>query len=61
MIDLQDAIDHAEHRDIARIYQNLMLGSENYLRVFVGAIESRGIVYAPRYISQETADSILGS
>ena len=60
MIDLQEAIDHAEHRDIARTYQNLMLGSENHLRAFVGAIESLGLVYTPRFISQETADSILG-
>ena len=61
MIDLQEAIDRAEHRDIARIYQNLMRGSENHLRAFVGQVESRGIVYTPRYISQETADQILGT
>ena len=61
MIDLQDAIDHAEHRDIARTYQNLKLGSESHLRAFVDQLESRGIAYAPRYISQEEADEILGT
>lgn len=61
MIDLQEAIDHAEHKDIARTYQNLMLGSESHLRAFVDQLESRGIPYVPRYISQETADGILGA
>lgn len=60
MIDLQDAIDHAEHRDIARTYENLMLGSESHLRAFVDQLESRGITYVPRYISPERADEILG-
>jgi hypothetical protein len=61
MIDLQDAIDHAEHRDIARTYQNLMLGSESHLRAFVDQLESRGVAYVPRYISQEEAEEILGT
>lgn len=61
MIDLQEAIDHADHNDIARTYQNLMLGSESHLRAFVDQLESRGIAYEPRYISQEAADRILGS
>ena len=45
MIDLQEAIDSAEHPDIARVYQNLMDGSKNHLRAFVSSIESRGMEY----------------
>jgi hypothetical protein len=60
MIDLQEAIEHAEHRDIARTYQNLMLGSASHLRAFVDQLESRGMSYVPRYISQDMADEILG-
>lgn len=60
ILDLQEAIDHCEHEDIARTYRNLMLGSENHLRAFVDVLESTGVPYEPRYISQGTADRILG-
>jgi len=61
IIDIQEAIDRAEHRDIARTYQNLMLGSENHLRAFVDQLEGMGVTYIPRYISQEMAEQILRS
>lgn len=59
MIDLQEAIDDADHPDIAKVYQNLMDGSKNHLRAFVAAIEAKGMEYSAQYISQEKVDEIL--
>ena len=61
MIDLQQAIDQAEHRDIARLYENLKMGSTNHLRAFVGEIEKLGIEYNAQYIDQQELDKILNA
>lgn len=59
MIDLQEAIDAADHPDIARTYQSLKDGSENHLRAFVSVIESQGMDYSAQYLSQSAVDAIL--
>lgn len=59
MIDLQEAIDSSDHRDIARVYQNLMDGSKNHLRAFVSVIETNGMDYSAQYLSQGEVDEIL--
>jgi len=46
MIDLQAAIDASDNADIRQLYENLMSGSRNHLRAYVGQIENLGIVYA---------------
>lgn len=61
MIDLQEAIDNADHPDIANVYQNLMDGSKNHLRAFVAVIESKGVTYSAQYLSQAEVDAILNS
>jgi hypothetical protein len=59
MIDLQEAIDAAEHPDIAKTYQSLMDGSKNHLRAFVSVIETQGMDYSAQYLDQHTVDAIL--
>ena len=59
MIDIQHAIDEAEHRDIKRVYENLMAGSKNHLRAFVSEIEKRGVKYPAQYLDQQAVDQIL--
>jgi hypothetical protein len=59
MIDLQEAIDAADHPDIARTYQNLMDGSKNHLRAFVSVIEAKGMDYSAQYLDQHAVDAIL--
>jgi len=61
MIDLQHAIDDTDNTDIQRLYENLMSGSKNHLRAFVGQIENLGIVYEAQYLSQDEVDSIVDS
>lgn len=61
MIDLQRAIDETDNADIRNLYENLMRGSRNHLRAFVGQIEDLGIVYEAQYLSQDEVDSIVDS
>lgn len=41
-------------------YQNLLEGSKNHLRTFVGLLQKQGVDYEPQYIGQEMFDAILG-
>jgi len=59
--DLQDAIAETDHPDLARVYGNLMRGSRNHLRAFVGYIEDLGLDYEAQHLSQEEVDEILDS
>jgi hypothetical protein len=59
MIDLQAAIDASDNADIVQLYENLMSGSRNHLRAYVGQIEDLGIVYEAQYLTQEEVDLIV--
>jgi hypothetical protein len=61
MIDLQAAIDVSDNADIRQLYENLMSGSRNHLRAYVGQIEDLGIVYEAQYLTQEEVDAIVDS
>ena len=61
MIDLQHAIDDTDNVDIQMLYENLMSGSKNHLRAYVGQIENLGIVYEAQYLPQDEVDSIVDS
>ena len=61
MADLQNAIDRATHDDIITVYENLLKGSRNHLRSYVGIIESYGVVYEAQYLDQEEVDAIVDS
>lgn len=63
--DLQEAIDEAnagsKPADIIAAYTNLMCGSRNHLRAFVGQIEKNGVDYQAQVIPQATVDAIVSS
>lgn len=59
MIDIQHAIDHTDHADVIRTYENLMAGSRNHLRAYVSQLESRGIDYTAQYLSEDAVSDIL--
>ncbi len=63
--DLQEAIDEAnagsKPADIIAAYTNLMCGSRNHLRAFVGQIENNGVDYQAQVLSQATVDAIVNS
>jgi hypothetical protein len=59
--DLQEILSDTEKPDTTKVCENLMKGSRNHLRAFVGEIEMLGEPYEPQYLSQEEFDAILSS
>jgi len=61
MHDIQQGIDQAQHEDIKTAYQNLMCGSRNQPRAFVGAIERQHADYQAQHLAQDEFDAIVDS
>ena len=61
ILDLEDAIAESTHDDVTRAYVNLLRGSRNHLRAFVGQLESMGIVYEAQEMDQARLDEIVDS
>lgn len=59
MIDILEAIERTDNRDIRTTYQNLLEGSKLHLKAFVDVLESRGVTYEPRYIDEDFYDEII--
>lgn len=61
-LDIVDLRERASDiADIARVYDNLEMGSANHLRAFVTNLERRGASYTPAYLSQAEFDAIISS
>jgi len=60
MRDIQQAIDETDQADIIIAYENLLAGSKNHLRAFVGQIELLGVGYVAQVLDQAEVDAILG-
>jgi hypothetical protein len=61
MVDLKRAIEETDNADIRQLYENLMTGSRNHLRAYVGQIEDLGVVYEAQFLTQEEVDEIVDS
>ncbi len=62
-VDIEDiwiAIEETTQADIIIAYENLLAGSENHLRAFVGQIEKSGVEYVAQLLDQSEVDAILG-
>lgn len=59
IFDLLEAVDETDNDDLKVVYQNLMKGSRNHLRSFVGQLERQGADYDPEYISAAYYERIL--
>lgn len=59
IVDLKSRSLASDNQDINYVYEQLMLGSRNHLRAFVKNLRSRGVVYAPKYLSQQEYDEII--
>jgi len=63
--DLQEAIAEAQAgsnpADIIVAYTNLMCGSRNHLRSFVGQLANNGVKYQAQVVPQATVDAIVNS
>lgn len=61
LYDLEEALNTTDNDDIKMVYENLMRGSQNHMRAFIGRLEILDESYAPQYISEETLSGILAS
>ena len=59
MIDILEAIERTNNRDIRTVYENLLDGSKSHLRAYVDVLASRGITYEPRYIDEDFYNEII--
>jgi hypothetical protein len=63
-VDIRDillAIAETNQADIIVAYENLLAGSYNHLRAFVGQIENLGMEYVAQVLDQSEVDAILGN
>jgi hypothetical protein len=61
IIDIQHAIGETSHSDVENVYENLVRGSRNHLRSFVGQIEATGEDYEPVVMTVSDYDAIINS
>ena len=61
LYDLQQALNYTDNEDIKIVYQNLIGGSQNHMRAFIGRLQKLGESYAPQYISDQDLSDILVS
>lgn len=61
IVDLQKRIGVTDNADVIFVYENLMKGSRNHLRSFVGQLTKNGATYEPAYLSAEEYVAIINS
>jgi len=59
--DLEDWLAKTDNEDIKAVYTNLMAGSDNHLRAFVGQLKTLGVDYTAQVLPQDQVDEILSS
>ena len=59
ILDLRHSIAVSVHDDLVAVYEDLMKGSRNHLRAFVGKIENLGMVYQAQLMDQAEVDEIV--
>jgi len=60
ILDLQEHMDETEASDVLQVYGNLLRGSRNHLRAFVGTLERQaGETYEPQVLDAEAYEEIL--
>jgi hypothetical protein len=62
ILDLEESIARTGQADIKLVYQNLLRGSGNHLRAFVGQWERvTGDTFAPQYLDQAAYEAIMAT
>ena len=60
ILDLEAHMAETEREDLLRVYDNLLSGSHNHLRAFVGNLERRvETAYEPQYLDRDAYEAIL--
>jgi len=59
--DLETDLATTDNADIKTVFQNLMKGSRNHLRAYVGFLTANGVEYVAQFLTQEEVDAIVSS
>jgi hypothetical protein len=60
ILDIQKELDHSvDNDDIRFVYENLIRGSKNHLKSFVGVLRFNGIEYDPVLLDKKLFDEII--
>jgi len=59
--DIDDFIVNTSKPDLLNVYDNLVCGSKNHIRLFTSQLTSLGVTYVPQFISLEEYNVILSS
>ena len=61
IVDLNTAMQSVDNQDIRLVYGNLLKGSRNHLRSFVGILQNLGVTYAPQYRDPASYATTVGA
>ncbi|MFO7698730.1 MAG: DUF2202 domain-containing protein [Anaerolineae bacterium] len=61
ILDLEEEIAGTENAALLRVYDNLLRGSRNHLRSFVGLLEDEGVTYSPEYMDADAYEGIVST
>lgn len=59
--DLYELIDETDNRDIQIVYQNLVKGSRNHMRAFIGRLAINNSSYEAQFLMAKEIDDIVNS
>lgn len=59
--DLEQELKKTDNQDIKMVYQNLLKGSRNHMRIFVKWLQKMGETYKPQYISEKEFQKIIST
>lgn len=61
ILDLLTFIGNSNHTDVIATYEQLLMGSRNHLRAFVGALADLGVTYEPLLLEEADYQAIISS
>jgi hypothetical protein len=61
IMDLTTAMEVVNNQDIRLVYTNLLKGSRNHLRSFVGLLQNQGVTYVPQYMDSVAYATTVGT
>jgi len=61
ILDLREYQAETDDEDVLLVYENLLRGSRNHLRIFAALLRQRGEIYQRRYLSQTLFDEIVST
>ena len=59
IFDLEEKLSKIKNEEIIKVYKQLICGSENHMRAFIGHLKNKEISYTPQYINKSRYNNII--